>query len=316
MNILITGASGFIGGHLILQMVQAGHDVIALGRNFQTRIISEHVTYIEGNFSARQYGDLLQSLRICSPQVLVHLAGQAHLAQNEQNKVLFERNNVTLTVDVLTLAKQLNIKKFVFFSTVSVLNGDDSDIYAKTKRTAEEIVTTTCNELGIVYAIVRPVMVYGEQDVKGNMAKLIRQLDRGFFPLINQGKNIKDVLYVQNLVAAVVEIVKLDLWNNQVLLLKDPNTLTMNAICHTIIGALDHKCWLIPVPGRVISFMASGVKVLQRVGWFQGVNANSIRRLGLDVNFGQKLDEQLKLKMPFTTIQGLRQTVAWYLANK
>lgn len=316
MKILLTGASGFIGGELLKQLYVDGHSIVALGRKFKTKIFDDHILYFEGELTEQNQDELLQLFGNHFPQVVIHAAGQAHLAQTQENMVLFEQNNVSLTANILSLSERLNVKKFIFFSSVSVLNDDINDVYAISKRTAEEMVKVTCSKQGINYAIVRPVMVYGENDVKGNMAKLIRQIDRGFFPLFNQGENIKDILYVQNLVAIISALLKQPQWGNQVLFLKDSDTLTLNAICREIIDAIGHQCWLIPVPSWTIPVLVSGLKVLQDVGLFHGVNANSIRRLASDVNFGQRIDENLNFQMPYSSHQGLEQTVKWYLANK
>lgn len=316
MDILLTGASGFIGGALLRRMLQDGYAVIAMGRKFPKMINSEQVIYFEGEYSNCNLESIEQKIDSHLPQVFIHTAGLAHIAPNEQNKDLFEQNNVRLTADMLALAKQLGIKKFIFFSSVSVLNDDKDDIYARTKRMAEELVIKMSNEMAIPYVIVRPVMVYGENDIKGNMAKLIRQLDRGFFPLFNRGQNKKEILYVQNLVETVIEIIKSDRWNNQTILLKDPQTITMYEICQIVVETLGHRCVMFPVPRWTNSLLISGLKMLQKTGSFSTMNANSIRRLSLDEDFCHEMDEEFARLMPYSCIQGLERTVKGYLNNK
>lgn len=316
MNILITGASGFIGGNLLKRFLADGHNVVALGRKFKTRLNCKNVSYFEEDLTEQNQETLVQQLEGHFPQVIIHVAGQAHVAQTLRNKVLFEQNNVTLTANVLALAKRINIDKFVFFSSVSVLNDDPHDIYAQTKRNAEEMVTTTCRKKGMSFVIVRPVIVYGEGDFKGNMAKMIRQIDRGFFPLFNSGKNIKDILYVQNLVCVISDVVINKQWDNQILLLKDPETLSMKKICITIIKSIGHKCWLLPVSGMIIPLLAFGLTLLQKVGLLANYNVNSVKRLGSDVDFGQEARKEIVLLMPYSSVHGLENTVQWYLANK
>jgi nucleoside-diphosphate-sugar epimerase len=316
VTIAMSGASGFIGGHILRQMVEAGHDVVAFGRKFNDKMDNRHVTYVKGDFTQQEIEVFRQERGANLPLIMVHTAGQAHIASNERHKELFEQNNVVLTATMLEIAAKLRIKKFIFLSTISVLSCDSQDIYAQTKRRAEELVKTFCASHQMQYVIIRPVMVYGENDVKGNMAKLIRQLDRGFFPLFNQGKNKKEILYVRNLVAAVAEIIHREDWDNQTLFLKDPATMMMCDICHKITAILGHRCYLLPVPRCMISASVAVVNALQHMGFLANLNANSIRRLGEDVHFVEANDPELERRMLFSSAQGLEQTVLWYLSEK
>ena len=168
----------------------------------------------------------------------------------------------------------------------------------------------------MAYVILRPVVVYGEEDVKGNMAKLIRQLDKGFFPLFNHGRNIKDILYVQNLVAVICAVVQKAQWDNQILLLKDPQKVCLKDICQKIVDKLGHKCWLVPVPGNMITMLVLALTSMQRIGFLKSYNVASVKRLGIDVDFGQEMPDEIASLMPYTSCQGLERTVQWYLENK
>jgi len=317
MNILLTGASGFIGGNLLPGLLADGHHVLALGRRFKAKIVDEKVSYFEGDLTDLDHDDLLRGC-CCEdlPEVFIHVAGQAHLAQTEQTKMLFEKNNIVVTETALKLAARLTVKKFILLSSVSVLNDDEHDVYASTKRAAEKKVLDFCHANGMDYVILRPVVVYGEADEKGNMLKLIRQLDQGIFPLFHHGQNIKDILYVQNLVAVICAIVQQKQWDNQTLLLKDPQQVCLKDICEKIVGKLGRKCWLIPIPGNVIPLLAWCLTLLQRIGFLRNYNVASVKRLGSDVDFGQEMRDDIKSLMPYSTRQGLENTVQWYLKKR
>lgn len=303
MDILVTGASGFIGQDIVRQLVN-GNTIYALSRHFSNKI--NDVNYVEN--------DLLDEIKIpCSNiDVVIHAAGQAHIVQNDETKPLFYRNNVQATDNILNTALKLNAKRFIYLSTVAVTNNDENDYYASSKKEAENHIVRFCSQHNIPYTIIRPVVVYGENDIKGNFYKMISQMRKGFFPLVNNGKTKKDILYVRNLSFIISEIIKFQQFNNQILIAKDNKSLNFKDICLLIKRDIQ-DCKLIPIPLLFINSIASIISLCNSIG-LKSPNANSIKKLCVDSNFSINSNNQRLLdKNPFSSALGIANTINWVI---
>jgi 2-alkyl-3-oxoalkanoate reductase len=164
MKILVTGASGFIGGEVTEYLAtKAGMDIIALGRSFSTRFDGfSNVKYIQS--------DLTIQIPSFECEVCIHCAG---LADDRATEEEFMRNNVLATEHLIDSLK--GCKKLIFISSSSVYDFSDGNPkreedaflranlspYGKSKLLAERKVA----ESGIASVfILRPRAVYGKND--------------------------------------------------------------------------------------------------------------------------------------------------------
>jgi nucleoside-diphosphate-sugar epimerase len=177
MTILVTGASGFIGGHVVTQLAKnTTHRIIATGRSKTDRFKSiERVEYISCNLS--------QPIPEQLCDVCIHAAG---LADDQSSSEQFERNNVEATVRLLRAIP--SCKVFIYISSASVYNFSDGKIKSETDAQIDETISLygrskLSGELKIkesgfpsVY-ILRPRAVYGPGDrvLMPRILKLIRQ---------------------------------------------------------------------------------------------------------------------------------------------
>lgn len=170
MKLLITGGSGFVGQYL--QKTLAGrHGVIQLSRE-NTADLLQFATYPD------EYHQI---------DTLIHLAGRAHVMHDDAEDIYqaYAAVNIDYTLKVAELARQLNIRRFVFLSSIKV-NGEASthpfteadvpaplDAYGQTKLAAEVALKEFCAEHGIELVIIRPPLIYGPS-VKANFRQLIK----------------------------------------------------------------------------------------------------------------------------------------------
>ncbi len=211
MKYLVTGATGFLGQHLVRYLKSCGHQVIALGRN------KNKLSHLASEGIATKCCDLsdMNTLTEITKglDAVVHCAA---LSSAWGDYKTFYNTNYVGTKNVQKACKINNIKKLVFTSTPSVyvasfdrLGITESDKfseeyinhYAETKKMAEKHLNETIASGQTIY-ILRPQGIIGEGDV-AIRPRLKRLFEKGFFPLIKNKKTYVDLTYVGNVVQAI-----------------------------------------------------------------------------------------------------------------
>jgi nucleoside-diphosphate-sugar epimerase len=149
MKLAITGATGFVGSHLLDIALAAGHDVKALTRREQTE--RDGVDWVLGDLSTR---DALEWL-VDDVDAIIHVAGTI----SGQSAAAFEVGNVAGTLAMLAAATAGGVRRFVHVSSLAAREPKLS-LYGASKCRAEQLVHSS----GLDWAIVRPPAVYGPGD--------------------------------------------------------------------------------------------------------------------------------------------------------
>lgn len=205
MKVVVTGATGFLGGHVIRRLLAQGHEVVALGRNawigagLGTRFVAADLT------------GLGQVLKGESAEAFVHAAA---LSSNWGPRHAFWAANVEGTQQALMLARRLGVRRFVHVSSPSIyfrfadqlgLREDTAlpepvNAYAWSKAAAERLVLAA-SDLGPV--ILRPRGLYGHGDT-ALLPRLLRAARRGPLPLLRGGAAVTDLTHVEDVADAVL----------------------------------------------------------------------------------------------------------------
>ena len=174
-KILVTGASGFIGSHIVEEALQQGYDVWAAVRRSSSRefLQAERIHFIELNLSSQQ--QLEEQLRSVTFDYVVHAAGATKCLHADD----FFRINTEGTKNLVRalLAVGMPLKRFVFISSLSIMGAireqqpyqeiRDTDTpqpntaYGRSKLEAERFLDGLC---GFPYVILRPTGVYGPRE--------------------------------------------------------------------------------------------------------------------------------------------------------
>ncbi len=205
MYILVTGDSGFIGTYLTKHLEDNGHTVFGIDINPQKKYeIRYH--YIVGDILDESSLSKIPNNIDC----IIHLAA-AHkdfgISKEEYYHV-----NVDGMRSLLRFANERGIKKFIFYSTVAVYGENQPSTettlpnpinhYGGSKLEAEKILKTWGEEYPLrEIVIIRPAVVFGPLNV-ANIFKLIKQVCDGKFYWVGDGRNVKSIAYVENLVEA------------------------------------------------------------------------------------------------------------------
>ena len=195
-----------------MKMVLVTGKTSYIGMNLKNWLEEHPEKYQVDAISVR--GDLWKEESFSEYDVIVHVAGIAHIKETKSNRDLYYRVNRDLAYEVALKAKQDGVKQFIFLSSMSVFGikaGIITDAtvpnpinhYGKSKLEAEELIMELVDETFKV-AIVRPPMVYG-WGCKGNYSKLAQLAKRTpIFPTTN---NQRSVIYIDNLSESIRRII-------------------------------------------------------------------------------------------------------------
>jgi nucleoside-diphosphate-sugar epimerase len=205
MKILVTGATGFIGKRLAQRLVSEGHDVICAGRRLYSlgKLLSKaKPIYLD----IQDFESIKNILRKEKPEIVFHCAA---LVVNTSIKKLMNINRDG-TRNIFAACKAEGVEKIVYLSSISVISGnsripltDDlpysaSNNYGKSKIEAEKI-AISFRQMGMKVCIIRPVMVYGENEphLLGLICRLIKWR---LIPIIGNGKAKLQLVDIDNVV--------------------------------------------------------------------------------------------------------------------
>lgn len=252
--IALTGATGFIGRHLLRELPKRGYRVQVLLRR-PTTLPPEATGAVVGDLARPQ--NLSAALR--GVDAVIHSAGVAH-AMSGMPEDDYRALNTEATASLARAAERVGARRFVFLSSIRAQSGPVSDAvldedmeprptdaYGRSKLAAEAALA----ELGLDWVALRPVLVYGP-GVKGNMAALL-DLARKNIPLPLGGLAARrSLLSVDNLVAAVDTVLRAPAPLRRPLIVADQEPLTVPEMIAAMREGFGRKPGLIPVPPRLI----------------------------------------------------------------
>ena len=179
MRILITGASGYVGGHLTTALLERGHEVVALSRSGEAP--RPGVRAVRGDVvSGEGLPEAMSGIK-----AVIHLVG---IIQESGPSATFEKVHVLGTKNVLDAAQSAGVQRYVHMSALGVDPGVGSaSRYLESKGRAEELVRRS----GLDWTIHRPSLIFGVgdaffSDTLANLVKrppLIPMIGDGRFPL-------------------------------------------------------------------------------------------------------------------------------------
>ena len=210
MRILITGAGGFIGSHLVDSQLEQGHQVRAV--DLRLDLLNHQADHpcleaIRGDITEQ---DLVARL-VEGIDLVYHLAS-AHLDVSLSNEH-YRRVNVDATLMLSKMAGEAGVKRFLHCSSVGVIGdvkhppADETtechpeNIYEQTKLEGERTVLDLADRTGLPVIVVRPAWVYGPRCPR--TAKLIRTISQGRFPIFGGGRNMRHPVFISDAIHAL-----------------------------------------------------------------------------------------------------------------
>ena len=252
--VALTGATGFIGRHLLRALSARGYRVWVLLRR--------PIAVPEGASSA-VVGDLTRPMNMAAAlsdvDAIVHSAGLAH-AMSGAPEDDYRTLNTEATRRLAEAAAKAKVRRFVFLSSIRAQVGASStavqteadvpsptDAYGRSKLAAEQALAET----GLDWVALRPVLVYGA-GVKGNMAALLK-LARSPYPLpLAALRQRRSLVSVESLAAAVETVLAAPAPLARPLVVADPDALTLPEMVAALRAGLGRGPGLVPVPAALL----------------------------------------------------------------
>lgn len=207
MKILVTGGAGFIGTHLVNELLKQNHKVFVFD-NLSTgkeNNIPKEVTFIKGDITSKYDINKLPK----DFDAVYHLAGLLDVKASLNNPSHYTTTNVVGTSNMLEFSKDNNIKKFIYASSCASEKPLSSP-YALTKYLPEYYCNMYNNLFGIDTLNVRFYNVYGENmNTSGYRLVLSIFLEKYNLneplPIVGDGKQTRDFIYVGDIVSGLVK---------------------------------------------------------------------------------------------------------------
>jgi UDP-N-acetyl-alpha-D-quinovosamine dehydrogenase len=311
-RILVTGANGFVGQRLSKEIVRRGWDLRAASR---TKLLSSDFDdqVVVGEID----GETIWTDALKNVDLVIHLAGRAHVMHDDSANPLAEyrRINTSGTEHLARCAAKAGVRRLVYASSIKV-NGESTitgrsysessvpapeDPYGISKWEAEQALRRVAGETGLEVVIVRPTLVYGP-GVKGNFAQMLSVLARGIPLPFASVSNSRSLIYVDNLVDALVACATHPAAAGQTYLVSDGEDVSTPDLLRQLAVAMGVPSRLFPCPPillRLAGAMAGKSQQIERLLGSLQVDSAKIRR-------------ELNWVPPYTLQQGLRATAEWY----
>lgn len=322
MNVLVTGATGFVGSHVVDVLLDRGYDV-----SYIARATSNH-RWLDGKRVRRVEGSLFDhtSLRqaVSEADMVVHVAGLT-AAKSEAEYVRGNRDATQNLIDAV-MAYRTELQRFVHISSLAVC-GPARDLdhpvresdtchpltaYGRTKRMAEDVVNGVSDRLPIT--IVRPPAVYGPRDEA--TLTFFQTIGKGLAPLIGFDEKFVSFIHVRDLARGIVEAMEAPAAKGETYFVTSSGFHTwpeISAVSASIMG--KRRIIKIKLPHALVLGIAGTVGLATKLGPKPSVlnyekGIDFIQRYWIcspdkarrDVGFTQQISLQ----------EGIQETVAWY----
>lgn len=315
-RMLVTGASGFVGQSLCVDAIRRGWSVTAALRKSDAALPDCEAALIGQVDETTPWAGALRDI-----EVVVHLAARVHVMKDTATDPLaeFRKVNVVGTEHLARSAAAAGVKRLVYVSSIKV-NGEETvedrryteqdvpqpqDPYGISKWEAEQALHRVADETGLEVVIVRPPLVYGA-GVRGNFLQMLGAVARGLPLPLGSISNQRDLVYVGNLVDALMACATHPAAVGQTYLVSDGEPVSTSELLHRLAEAMH-------VPSRVFPFPPS---LLKLAGGVLGKSAQVERLLGSLQVDSDKIRRELAWQPPYSLQQGLQETAAWYQSSR
>ena len=327
MKVLVTGATGFTGGHLAATLAARGDEVRALVRprsraKFDASgLPSKGVTAVEGDLA--DAGAVRRAAE--GVDVVYHIA--ATYREAGQPDSAYREINVQGTANVVEAARAGGARRMVHCSTGGVhghianppANEDapfnPGDVYQETKLEAERAARTFADRTGFDVVVARPIGIYGPGDTR--FLRMFRGLARGNFPMIGSGKAFYHLTFIDDLVEGFRLCGTVPAAKGRTYLLAGPRYTTLEQLVAMVARELKVEppkihwpVWPFWTAGLLCEMVCVPLRIeppifRRRVDFYTKSRAFDTTRARTELGFAPRVDLD----------EGIKRTADWYRAE-
>jgi len=327
MRLLVTGATGFIGKHLVKELSKK-HKIRCLARKSSK---PEDIDFLKKYQCEIVYGDILdrKSLEKSMKGIdaVFHLAGGGYVATTfKKGYKELRRLNVDSTRLVFEAAAKSKVKKFVHFSSVSAMGIIvEKELDEKTPCTPEtphEVCKLETEKIAesfkdkMLITIIRPGIVYGEFGMNSEVIQLANIMKKHIFIIPGNGKNVMPWVYVEDIVnATIIAFEKNKKSCEKFIVVSSPEP-TFNQFVNSIVKAMKIKISIIHIPKHLFRFAGFTLEKLGDLFGFAPI-LNSVRARSMTSNriYNIQKIKNLGYKQKSKLNESMERTINWYKEN-
>lgn len=223
MRTLVTGGAGFIGSHVVDQLLEHGHcvsviDDLSSGRS-ENLASHPQVDLVEADIRGEELEGIVDKLR---PEVIFHLAAQIDVRKSVEDPLLDARTNILATINLAEAARKAGVRKIVHTSSGGSIYGTPSEFpvdesfpvdphspYAASKLAGEQYLGTYRHLYGMQASFIAPANVYGPRQNPHGEAGVVAIFSENLLhgnptKIFGGGTNTRDYVYVGDVARAFV----------------------------------------------------------------------------------------------------------------
>jgi len=301
MKTLITGGAGFIGSHLVDNLLDMGHEVVVLdnfstGRRENLSHVNSQIKLVECDLSIK--GHWVKEFD--KVDWVFHLASLADIVPSIQNPEDYFHSNVDATFYVLEAARYANVKRFIYSASSSCYGipdkyptSEESDIrpqypYALAKRMGEELIEHWAQLYNLPTISLRFFNVYGTRSrTSGTYGAvfgvfLAQKLAKQPYTVVGDGKQTRDFTYVTDIVSALITAAE-STKTNKIYNVGSDTTVSINKIVELLGG---DKINIPKRPGEPDCTYADISKIKDELNWYPTISIEEgVQKILEDIDY-------------------------------
>jgi len=324
-TVVVTGASGFIGSHLVDYLVQQGCIVHALIRKTSDRKWLNKSDRVKLYIADLEEEQPLSPLFLKQADYLFHCAG---LTKAKTRERYFRGNaNVCEVLYGRCTTVGAKLKAVVHLSSLAAAGPSDQGVaaqekfpckpityYGESKLEGEEIAIKYTSSLPIV--VIRPPVVYGPREL--NFLTYLKVLNKGWKLKIGTVSRELSLVYVADLVRAMVQAALCFPKSERIYYVTDGCSYTWDKVADSAMQILDVNARTLDIPEALLGFAAN---IFETLAWFGSKPAHIDRQKVIDIRqtswvaSSKSFFESHGFQPKYNLNKGLYETVKWYKKN-
>ena len=329
MKAYVTGGTGFIGSHLVEQLVDQGYHVTCLIRKTSNLRWLNHLLTAKSPQVELVMGDLHDSdvlaQHVRDADLVFHLAGLT----KAPDAATYDRVNAGGTERLIEacLGARTNLDRFVYCSSLAAVGPscdatpNTEDVtpqpltdYGSSKLKGEMVVRECADRLPIT--IIRPPAVYGPRDT--DIFLFFQMINRGVMPILGDADKLLSLVHVKDLVAGIYTAAVSERAIGETYFLTDGDIHTWMEIERIIADALEKYTFKVKVPFFLLDFLSIVTEAAAKISR-QTPTLNRQKVRDLKQRFwicdSTKVQKELGYRPNYFLEKGIQETADWYRAN-